>query len=386
VSATDVAIVGAGIIGLSAAHALSRRGASVTIYERGVPGNGQSGGDSRIFRHSHDDPRLIALARHSLARWREWEQQAGIELVSRDGVLSLGDRDSLRARRSQLDEHGVSARLIDAAEASRALAILAPRDGTTPLLLDDDGGVIRTRAAVEMLRAAVADRLVFDEVLAVRPLPGGTVEVRRGDATVEHDRVLVCAGIATPGLAHGSGIEVPVRTSLHVRLAFALRDAPPPRLACLLDPSGEAGEHAYGDPLPGNGAYAVGVAEAAIHPDGGLVDPDGLAAAARRTVAYAETMLPGLDPTRAQARHCWVTELEWGADAFALWPAGGAHFLVGQNLFKHAPTIGDALAAVALGEPPAIDLSPAARLGTPGARLSACAPCGSSSSAQASPD
>src|ERR1700759_3017579 len=86
----DIGIVGAGIIGLSGADALPRRGVSVTVYERGVPGNGQSGGDSRIFRHAHDDPRLIAFARRSLERWREWGAECGQELVSRDGGVYLG--------------------------------------------------------------------------------------------------------------------------------------------------------------------------------------------------------------------------------------------------------------------------------------------------------
>ena len=57
-----VAVVGAGIVGLSTAAALSDRGASVTVFERGVPGDGQSGGSGRIFRHAHDDPRLVELA------------------------------------------------------------------------------------------------------------------------------------------------------------------------------------------------------------------------------------------------------------------------------------------------------------------------------------
>jgi sarcosine oxidase len=367
--AADIGVVGAGIVGLSAAYALTGRGASVTVYERGVPGNGQSGGDSRIFRHSHDDPRLTAFARRSLELWREWETRCGSELVSRDGVLSLGP--GARERQATLARHGVSARLVEPAEAASALPILATRDDAQELLLDDDGGVIRTRTAIEMLRAAVADRIVFDEVVSVRPTTGGPVEVRRGDATAEHDRVLVCAGIGTAGLAHGVGIEVPLRSSLHVRLSFEVSGPPPPRLACLLDGTGEGGEHAYGDPLPGNGAYAVGVAEAAIHPDGGLIDPDGLSCAARRTVEYARAMLPGLDRSRPRARHCWVTELEWGTDAFALWTAGGAHFLVGQNLFKHAPGIGEALAATALGESTMIDLSPDARLGSAGRQSSA---------------
>ncbi|MFZ0385584.1 MAG: FAD-dependent oxidoreductase, partial [Solirubrobacteraceae bacterium] len=191
----DVAIVGAGIIGLSAAYALTRRGASVTVYERGVPGNGQSGGDSRIFRHTHDDPRLIGFARRSLERWREWERQSGQELVSRDGVISLGS--TARERHAALTAAGVSARLVDDTELAAALPPLVAQDGSHELLLDEDGGVIRTRNAVEMLRAAVADRIVFDEVMSIRPSPSGTVEVRRGDAAAEHDQVLVCAGIGT---------------------------------------------------------------------------------------------------------------------------------------------------------------------------------------------
>ena len=86
----DVAVIGAGIVGLSTAYALAERGASVTVYERGVPGNGQSGGESRIFRHAHDDPRLVALARESRAGWSDWEQRFGVELVSGDGSVLLG--------------------------------------------------------------------------------------------------------------------------------------------------------------------------------------------------------------------------------------------------------------------------------------------------------
>src|SRR6202044_2072449 len=75
----EIGVVGAGIVGLSTAYALRERGVRVVLYERGVPGNGQSGGKSRIFRHSHDDPRLVAFARRSHALWREWKQRSGRE-------------------------------------------------------------------------------------------------------------------------------------------------------------------------------------------------------------------------------------------------------------------------------------------------------------------
>jgi sarcosine oxidase len=362
IGTADVAVVGAGIVGLSTAYALSRRGVGVAIYERGVTGNGQSGGDSRIFRHTHEDPRLVSLALESRALWREWEEDTGRELVTSDGVVSIGPHVHRRAE--LMRQAGAAARLIGPAELSERLPLLARWEGGA--LLDEDGGVIRTRAAIEMLAGALADAMVFDEVLSVRPTAAGTVQVRAGGSTIEYAHVVVCAGRETASLARSAGLVVPVRQSAHVRLAFPVRGVPPQRLACLLEGSGAFGEAgAYADPLPGNHLYAVGVDETPIGVDGGLVDPDGLAQIGERTTRYVARALPGLAPEPVQARHCWITELPWGHDAFAVWATGGASFLVGHNLFKHGPALGRALAAQALGEAPGVPLSPEDRLGEP---------------------
>jgi sarcosine oxidase len=358
---TDVGLVGAGIAGLSTAYALLERGASVTVYERGVPGNGQSGGESRIFRHAHDDRRLVALACEARAIWRDWEERFGRELLSRDGVVALGP---LAQRRLAVLEAvgGVRARAIDGAELAERLPALAPCGSFA--MLDEDGGVVRARAAIEMLAGALREQLVLDEVLSVRATAAGTVEVRAGGRTVEHDRVVVCAGRGTTALARGAGLALPVRPSAHARLTFRVRGEPPVRLACLQDGSGAFGEAgAYGDALPGNAAYAVGLGETPAGADGGVDSPDGLAAMAGRTAAYVARALPGLDPTPCGVRHCWVTQLPWASDAFAVWQLGGLLVLAGNNLFKHAPAIGRALTGAALGEVLPAWMRPEAELG-----------------------
>jgi sarcosine oxidase len=357
----EIAVVGAGIVGLSAALALRERGAAVTVFERGVPGAAQSGGESRIFRHVHEDPRLIRLAREARTRWREWEASFGRELLSSDGVVAIGP--TVERRLAALEADGeVRARLIDGAELAERLPVIAHHEG--PALLDEDGGAIRTRAAIHALTRALEPALVIDEVLSVLPTARDTVVLRAAGRAREYARVLVCAGRGTVALARGAGLSLPVRHSAHVRLTYPVRGEPPRRLACLLDGGSEVDElGAYADPYPGNAAYAVGIVQTPAGEDGSLIDPSDLDRATERTGAYVAKRLPGLDPRPLESRHCWVTELPWSADGFALWRAGGLLVFAGNHLFKHAPALGHALAAATLSDGVPAALAPSSRLG-----------------------
>jgi sarcosine oxidase len=50
----------------------------------------------------------------------------------------------------------------------------------------------------------------------------------------------------------------------------------------------------------------------------------------------------------------------------AVWESDGVLFVAGNNLYKHAPALGVALARAALGDALADELRPEARLGEPG--------------------
>lgn len=255
----QVGVVGAGIVGLATAYAVAERGASVRVYESGVPGNGQSGGESRVIRHAHDDPRLIKLVHTSRALWDEWSERLGTELVSADGVVAIGP--SVEDRLAVLERVGDSpARPIGAAELGERLPLLAAYTG--PAMLDERGGSIRTRAAIEALAGELGRSIVRDEVISIRPTAHGTVELRTGGERCEHERVVVCAGRGSAQLARSLGSSIPVRLAAHVRITYRLAGEAPKRLACLQDGSGDYGEvGVYAAAEPGNRRYAVGLSQ-----------------------------------------------------------------------------------------------------------------------------
>lgn len=356
-------MIGAGIVGLATAYALRERGVSVHVYERGTPGAAQSGGESRVFRHAHDDPRLIARAQASRAIYRDWEQGLGVELVSGDGVVSLGPAATRRL--PLLERAGVDVAEISADELAERMPLLAGFEG--PAIFDAEGGSIRASAVVSALVDRLGESLVVDEVVTLWPTESGTIEVRSAGGRGEHGAVVVCAGRDTAPLARGVGLSIPIEVSLHGRVSFRVRGLAPPRVPCLLDSSAAFGEPgAYGAPSPDSTAFALGVAEAvAARDDASVLSPPALAAITDRAAAYVGRALPGLDPEQAGYRHCWVTDLPWHEDAIGVWEADKILFLAGGNLFKHAPALGRALAEAALEDRLDDELRPAARLGEP---------------------
>jgi len=224
----DVAVIGAGVIGLSVAWRAAQRGLHVTVLDRGPIGAGASraaaGMIAPISEARATEQRLLALSLASARAYPEFV--AGLRDASgKDpGYLSCGtlaaarDDDEARALERELElRHslGLPVRRLRASEARRLEPALAPALRLA-LEVPDDHAIDPRKLTAALARAAteagVAVRAGVD-VAGVSIGAGRVDGVRLASGErVPAERVLVAAG-AWSGALEGipDGARVPVR-------------------------------------------------------------------------------------------------------------------------------------------------------------------------------
>jgi sarcosine oxidase len=349
ISSSEVCVIGGGVIGLAAAATLRDRGVDVVCFERSEPGQGQSAGRTRQFRHLHRTPELIEFAVRAREGWLAWEERFARTLLGSEGALRTGgdpgELDALRAA-------GVPAETLDADRAGVRFPIAAPTSGV--LLWDPLAGAIRASDIIAVLANRVGSAVCRSEVNAIAIHPNReSVELRTTAGVHRCARCLVCAGAGTDRLVRQLGLDIHQERQAHLRLSFRTRVASPHLLPCFSDRSGAAGEQVYALSDLGD-RYAVGLAPVTAYPaveDLAIDVPAGvnLAAQRARIVTYVRQALPGLDPEPVgEVVRLTTTLPDYSEDGFDVWRQGPVVALAGANLFKFAPVIGERLAMAAI--------------------------------------
>jgi len=208
-----VAVVGAGAVGITAAHDLAARGADVTVFERESVGAGSTARAAGIAYHAHAEDVDAAVTGRAIERFRALSGAGSFRFAETPYLWFVTEADAtadaLREQVERMAHHGCDAALVDPA----ALRTRFPQ-----LRVED----IHLAAVAET--AGVGDPAAYADLLAKKARgegatirEGETVRLRTDPARVvvdgeatRFDDVVVAAGAHTGRLLADAGFAVPV--------------------------------------------------------------------------------------------------------------------------------------------------------------------------------
>ena len=225
-----IAVVGAGIMGLSAAWAAAKAGHRVSVYEQGPVPNpfGSSVDQHRLIRYPYgDEEGYCRMVGQAYAAWETLWADLGDRFYVETGTLALssGPGDWAERSRRTLERLGIVCRQLNSDEAASEFPFLA-RDAMVTAYHLGSGGVLLAEQCVAALARHLIERGVelcthtkvddADPARARLRLAGG--------GRVDADFLVIAAGPWAPRLVPGLGGRV---TPSRQVLAYA---APPANL------------------------------------------------------------------------------------------------------------------------------------------------------------
>jgi glycine/D-amino acid oxidase-like deaminating enzyme len=213
-STPRIVVIGAGIVGASIAWHLARRGAAVTVIDRGQPAGEATEKSFAWINATYGNPEPYFRLRFlGMQEYRRLEDELSGELgVAWQGCLIWDLQDyELEDFAARYGAWGYDVRLVRRAEIAAlepglndppARAALAAGDGT----LDPAAA---TRALLAAARKLGAELRLDTEVIDLASRDG--VRVTTGSGTVDADVCVLAAGVGTSGLAARLGMSLPMR-------------------------------------------------------------------------------------------------------------------------------------------------------------------------------
>jgi glycine oxidase len=240
----NVAIIGAGVIGLGIAWRLAARGASVAVFDKGAAGAGASHAAAGMLAACSEaepgEEALVTLGRESQARWptfaAELEQASGIDVeLRREGtlVVALTADDQARLNHQLVFQQklGLPLQWISAAETRRREPHLAGKLAGAVFAPEDTQVDNRKLAAALRIAALAAGASVSEHrpVSAISSHGGRVDGIMLADgSTVAADVVVLAAGAWSRNIAGlPAELRPPVRPIKGQMLALRMDPAAP---------------------------------------------------------------------------------------------------------------------------------------------------------------
>lgn len=228
---TDVAVIGAGVVGSSVAWELARRGTGVVVLDRHEPNvqaSGANAGSLHVQLLSFDfgdkaqaggrpAAEVLRIAPAAITLWKEIEKASGddCEITTPGGLMvgeTAGDMEFLRRKVALERSYGIDSELIGANELRALEPHIAHRfQGAS--LCRDEGKINPLTATLSVVRLARSAGARFELFAGVTALTreGGRWRVSTPAGDVLASRVVNCAGGWASRVAAMAARPIPVQ-------------------------------------------------------------------------------------------------------------------------------------------------------------------------------
>ena len=225
----DVAIVGAGSMGMAAGYFLAKQGKQVVMLDAFDPPHNQAShhGETRIIRYAYGEgAEYVPLALRAKALWEELERESGQSLFLKTGVLNVGDKDSLFIKKliASAEKHQLPIDILTSDEVhQRFPGITLPADYTA--CLESTSGVLKCEAAIQAYRQLAIEHgatLLSHHPVNDIQIADDQVSISSNGKQIEADKLILCPGAWAKEALSNIGLNLPLKP---IRKTFAWFDA-----------------------------------------------------------------------------------------------------------------------------------------------------------------
>ena len=363
----DAITIGGGIVGVSTACVLARRGMRVLLLERYSPAHehGSSHGDSRMIRFDYEENVYVEMAARAFRAWEDLSKRLGRPVFRQTGICNLAPADAevLDILETRLRDCELPYERLAGSSFTRRFPQLSLANSSEAIYQPDSAVLFAdevVRSLWDCAREDGVDARTETEVASIE-LRDGSVEVGASDGrTWSGTSLVLAAGGWTGQWLDALGIDVPLVVTREL-LAYFPRAGPV---------SHEAGampnviDYHTADPFYCVPQVRVPGVKAGCHRTGRIVEADDPEDVDRTNLAAVQDFIgrrcPHLSRDPVAVKHCLYTN---SADYHFILDRHPDHGNVvlaagfSGHGFKFGPVLGEILAARLFDEPPPVDMS-----------------------------